>query len=714
MRKIGILGGTGFVGLNLQDRFDELEIDFAATSKRHGVDARDSAQVLEWLRQVRPDVVVNLAAECGGIGKNQRQPADLWLATTQISAGVLKACVEAKIDRLIMLGTVCFPGETLVETDMGFLPISEVSQYHLVKTHKGSYKPVGKIIRREVKENLIVLKAKGLLPLRATREHPVLTGSGWKPISEITTADRVLMPIVHYHKDQVVELLTGTDLVRWVYHYHRPSRQAFLASGGTFNQWYNWKRKVPRCARLRRTTITASEVAWLLGTYVAEGFKTVDDIGRRGSKHYLYWATGYDKEFRASIQHEYYSIFGKKPREVERETSINLEIGDKYAYKLFEGCYYDSGTTAEFKKVPDLVKYSTDSAVRNFLCGYWRGDGHFSETKRPGQYVAVASSTSLRLLLEIQELLLRLGIAAGIYPRRYVSQAVIEGRTVNVKKSWSLRITGKWAILFGQEILGLDLKRRNYVSRRNSVNITTHWASFPVTNISTEAYAGPVFNLQVAENETFVVQNIAVHNCSYAAKCPTPFSEDYLMQYGPPEPTNRAYGLAKLSSLFGAQAFERQYGLSVCNLIAVNMYGPYDHFDLEDSHVIPAIVLKIQTALDQGDNQVTLWGSGSPTREFLYAQDLADAILLAATKPDISSDFINIGSGHEVSIKELADMIRALMGYQGKICWNESRPDGQMRRCLNVDRARDILGFTAKTELADGLARTIEWFREKD
>ena len=200
--------------------------------------------------------------------------------------------------------------------------------------------------------------------------------------------------------------------------------------------------------------------------------------------------------------------------------------------------------------------------------------------------------------------------------------------------------------------------------------------------------------------------------CSYAAECPTPFTEDYLMNYGPPEPTNRAYGVAKLSGLYGAQAFESQYDLSVCNLIAVNMYGPFDHFDLENSHVIPAIIRKIQTAIDENSPSVTLWGTGTPTREFLYAQDFADAILLAATKSEIGSDFINIGSGSEISIKDLANTLAGVMGYRGDLVWDDTKPDGQMRRCLNVDRACDMLGFTASTELQAGLSRTIEWYRE--
>jgi len=231
---------------------------------------------------------------------------------------------------------------------------------------------------------------------------------------------------------------------------------------------------------------------------------------------------------------------------------------------------------------------------------------------------------------------------------------------------------------------------------------------------TTEISAGVLRGCVRANAKYLIVNRLIMLGscCSYAAECPTPFMEDYLMHYGPPEPTNRAYGVAKLSGLYGAQAFGKQHGLSVCNLIAVNMYGLYDHFDLEDSHVIPAIIQKIQNAIDGKHKVVTLWGTGNPTREFLYAQDFADAIVLAATKPDISSDFINIGSGSEISIGDLAATIASIMDYNGAIQWDDSKPDGQMRRCLGVERARDTLGFVASTDLVDGLKQTIEWFRE--
>jgi nucleoside-diphosphate-sugar epimerase len=185
------------------------------------------------------------------------------------------------------------------------------------------------------------------------------------------------------------------------------------------------------------------------------------------------------------------------------------------------------------------------------------------------------------------------------------------------------------------------------------------------------------------------------------------------MHYGPPEPTNRAYGLAKLSALYGAQAFEKQYGLSVCNLIAVNMYGPYDNFSLYSSHVIPAMIRKICTAKDDGQDSVTLWGTGKPTREFLYVRDFSDAVWLAATAESMTSDAINIGSSAEISMSDLAIRISDIIGYGGYVFWDSGQPDGQMRRCLDTTKAKSRLGFNAKIDLDRGLRETIKWYLEK-
>lgn len=200
--------------------------------------------------------------------------------------------------------------------------------------------------------------------------------------------------------------------------------------------------------------------------------------------------------------------------------------------------------------------------------------------------------------------------------------------------------------------------------------------------------------------------------CSYGANTPTPFKESDLMCCGFPEYTNAAYGLSKLSGYFGARAYRDQYGVPAIFLMPVNMYGPHDHFDLESSHVMAALIRKFLLAKSNGDVAVPVWGTGTATREFLYAGDAAEAIALATLAYD-SPEPINIGSGIEVSIRDLANTIANLVGYTGDIVWDSSRPDGQLRRCLDVSRIQEQLGWRARTNLADGLASTIAWYQQQ-
>jgi GDP-L-fucose synthase len=193
--------------------------------------------------------------------------------------------------------------------------------------------------------------------------------------------------------------------------------------------------------------------------------------------------------------------------------------------------------------------------------------------------------------------------------------------------------------------------------------------------------------------------------CAYPNDTPTPFREDDLWN-GYPEVTNAAYGVAKKSVLVGAQAYREQYGLDAVFLLPANLYGPRDNFDLDTSHVVPALIRKMLA----GSEQVVLWGDGSPTREFLYVEDAADAFVLAADRYS-GSDPINIGTGAEISIRDLAETIRGLTGFTGGIVWDESMPNGQPRRRLDTTRAENELGFRAGTSLPDGLARTVEWYR---
>ncbi len=198
--------------------------------------------------------------------------------------------------------------------------------------------------------------------------------------------------------------------------------------------------------------------------------------------------------------------------------------------------------------------------------------------------------------------------------------------------------------------------------------------------------------------------------CAYPKFTPVPFREDDLWN-GYPEETNAPYGLAKKMLLVQAQSYRQQYGLNAIYLLPANLYGPGDNFDLESSHVIPAMIRKFVEARERNEPEVVLWGDGTPTREFLYVKDAARGIVAAMEKYD-KSEPVNLGNGREVRMTELAAMIKQETGYAGTIRWDTSRPNGQPRRCLDVSRARMEFGFSAKVEMNEGLKETVHWFME--
>ncbi len=224
-------------------------------------------------------------------------------------------------------------------------------------------------------------------------------------------------------------------------------------------------------------------------------------------------------------------------------------------------------------------------------------------------------------------------------------------------------------------------------------------------------YDNAIMGIQMIEwaRRFAVAKFVAVGTvCAYPKWTPVPFDEENLWN-GYPEETNAPYGLAKKMLLVQAQAYRAQYGFNAIYLFPVNLYGPGDNFDLDSSHVIPALIRKCVEAKENNDAEIVLWGDGSPTREFLYVEDAAEAIALATERYD-GAEPVNLGSGEEISIADLARMIAEEVGYSGKIAWDKTKPNGQPRRCLNVDRAQRYFGFRARCGLRAGLAKTIVWF----
>jgi GDP-L-fucose synthase len=197
--------------------------------------------------------------------------------------------------------------------------------------------------------------------------------------------------------------------------------------------------------------------------------------------------------------------------------------------------------------------------------------------------------------------------------------------------------------------------------------------------------------------------------CSYPKFAPVPFREDDLWN-GYPEETNAPYGVAKKALLVGAQAYREQYGLDAIFLLPVNLYGPRDNFDLESSHVIPALIRKMVEAEEDGRDEIVLWGDGSPTREFLYVDDCVEGLVLASERYD-GSDPVNLGTGEEIAIHDLAALITEHTGFGGRIAWDTSKPNGQPRRRLDTSRAEALFGFRAQVPLRDGIERTVAWYR---
>jgi GDP-L-fucose synthase len=196
--------------------------------------------------------------------------------------------------------------------------------------------------------------------------------------------------------------------------------------------------------------------------------------------------------------------------------------------------------------------------------------------------------------------------------------------------------------------------------------------------------------------------------CAYPKFAPIPFKEDDIWA-GYPEETNAPYGLAKKMMLVQSQAYRQQYGFNSIVLLPVNLYGPRDNFDVQTSHVIPALIRKCVEAKEGGTSEIVLWGDGTPTREFLYVEDAAEGILLAAEQYN-NSQPLNLGTGEEIAIRALATMIAAEIGYAGRITWDTTKPNGQPRRCLDVSRIKQAIGFQAKHGLRDGLRKTIQWY----
>ena len=267
----------------------------------------------------------------------------------------------------------------------------------------------------------------------------------------------------------------------------------------------------------------------------------------------------------------------------------------------------------------------------------------------------------------------------------------------------------------------LDLRRwADCVEAVQDIDLIIHLAAkvggigYNMANPGSLFYDNAVMGIQVMEaaRQAGVAKFVAVGTiCAYPKFTPVPFREEELWN-GYPEETNAPYGLAKKMLLVQAQAYRQQYGFNAIYLLPVNLYGPGDNFDPASSHVIPALIKKFVEAVQSGAKSVEVWGTGAASREFLYVDDAAEGIALAAERYD-KPDPVNLGAGFEITVRDLAILIADLAGFEGEIVWDTAKPDGQPRRCLAVSRAEQEFGFRAKVDFREGLERTIAWYRNE-
>ena len=266
----------------------------------------------------------------------------------------------------------------------------------------------------------------------------------------------------------------------------------------------------------------------------------------------------------------------------------------------------------------------------------------------------------------------------------------------------------------------LDLRRwEDCVTAVENVDLVIHLAAkvggigYNMANPGSLFYDNAIMGVQLMEaaRQAGVAKFVAVGTiCAYPKFTPVPFREEDLWE-GYPEETNAPYGLAKKMLLVQAQAYRQQYGFDAIYLLPVNLYGPGDNFNPASSHVIPALIKKFVEAVEEGKENVEVWGTGAASREFLYVDDAAEGIALAAERYN-KPDPVNLGAGFEITIRDLATLIADLTGFTGEIVWDTTKPDGQPRRCLDVSRAEREFGFRAKTSFEDGLKATVEWYRQ--
>lgn len=684
-KRVLITGAHGFLGHHVQAALAE-HCDLIIAPRSSALDLLDKEEVEYFLGRYQPDIIIHLAAQCGGIGINREKPGEFLYNNMMMTTNLIEASRRLDLDKFVGIGTVCFTKDALIREGHSYKRIDSTTTSCKVTGRNALRCSVVETFCNRYTGELYHIRPYGAEQLNVTSEHPFLVERNhskiWVQAQHLRGDDRLVIPIYREsHRSDEIEI---------------PQFECGYPVS-------NLRNNNP-CALAEKIRVTPAIARWF-GWFMAEGSTNKQGIN-------LYF--GEEPELMDDIVSTTNEEFGfsYEPKAIPNQEGYRLDIN---SYQLRDFCreyFYESKEThrSYTKKIPDFVFGLSNDLQLEFVKSYINGDGHFEYDKRNDQLKSIQITTTSRCLVyQLRDLILQHGIFGNIHHRQVPDDAMILGRKVNARESWVLKWTGQQL----DELLSLMFENLSKAASRTSrfnVIVSKDYALVPIYPITSSAVSDlDVYNLGTLD-ETYTANGVVVHNCSYPKHTPVPFKEEDLYN-GYPEETNAPYGIAKRVQLEMLRAYRAQYGLNGIYLIPVNMLGEHDNFKDESSHVIPAMMKKFHRAKTNGDASVTLWGDGSASREFLYAGDCAEAIV-KATMLYNDTDPVNIGTGREIMIKELAEKMREVVGYQGDIVWDVTKPNGQPRRCLDVSRARERFGFEAQTSLNEALIRTYQWAQE--
>jgi len=666
-RRICVTGGGGFLGCRVVAMLRERGHEDLFVVRKRDYDLVRGADVERLYRDARPEVVIHLAAVVGGIGANRENPGRFFYENLMMGAQLIEGARKHQIEKFVQLGTICFPPETKISTAGGVKPISSVKKGDVVMADDGTLCPVSATMRRDYRGALKAIKVRGMPAMRVTPEHPIL-------VSE-----------------------RGDDDLRW--------KKAKDVQPGDFLL-------SPRLADSAKYDLEnySPELCELMGIYVAEGGTSLVDTGERGSRGYVYFSFGDEPELverTLLLMRKCFGLEGKV-QEMPGQKGCQVAFYDLEAARFFsQECYTAAPYLSFNKRLPPYLLFMPKTKQAAFLRGYFNGDGCYSTgaDRRKINFTTVSDY----LAWQVKSLLVELGVSPLMYLNKKEGPSTIMGREVTVRDSWTIWVNGNEQVSYLLDLMNGRFPEEPTGFRSRCRRLARGFLT-PVLSVADVEYDGPVFNIEVERTHTYIANGVAVHNCAYPKFTPVPFKEENLWD-GYPEETNAPYGIAKKALLVQCQAYREQYGLNAIYLLPVNLYGPNDNFDPRSSHVIPALIKKCVDAVDEGADFIEVWGTGGATREFLYVDDAAEAIVLAAERYD-RAEPVNLGAGREISIRELVQIIAEETGFRGEVRWDASKPDGQPRRSLDTSRAEESFGFRAKTDFREGLKQTVAWYRE--